>query len=67
MYEEHCSLEGNKLILSRELWLKVLRVTGVKSKKRRIQKKVVKRLINKVLRQFIEDNGGYGKGKRQDQ
>lgn len=56
MDEEYCNLEGNKLILSKALWLKVLRLTGVKSKKRRIQKKVVKRLINKVLREFIERN-----------
>jgi hypothetical protein len=39
--------------LDDELWLRLLRMSGVKSKKRRIQKKAVARSIVKLIRMWV--------------
>lgn len=38
-----------------DLWLLILRISGIKSKRFRIQKKAVKRTFNRLLYQFHDD------------
>lgn len=41
-----------------DLWLLILRRSGIKSKRFRIQKKAVKRTFNRLLYQFLDDTLG---------
>lgn len=49
-------LEGNLVTMHPAMWRYILEKQGVKSKKRRIQKKVVKRVVSEAIRIYVETN-----------